>query len=175
MPESSLKIEKTKLDGVLLITPKVFEDHRGEYVDLYNEKLYAQAGIPIHFVEDNASISQKNVLRGIHSDAAAWKLVSCLLGKLYLVIVNCDKSSKKFGAWQSFTLSGKVRQQVLVPPKYGVAHLALTDKIIFHYKQSAYYDPSRQSSYKWDDAGFKINWPIKKPILSKRDELGHFV
>jgi dTDP-4-dehydrorhamnose 3,5-epimerase len=112
------------------------------------------------------------VLRGIHGDNVTWKLISCLSGKLYLVIVNCDKASRNFGQWQAFILSQKDRFQVLVPPKYGVAHLALADKIIFHYKQSTYYNPKIQFTFRWDDLGFKIKWPIKNPILSKRDKAG---
>ncbi len=166
---------KTKLNGVVLIKPEVFEDHRGEYVELYNEEDYAKAGINIKFLQDDISISVKNVLRGIHGDVKTWKLVSCLLGRFYLVIINCDESSNEFGKWESFSLTEKNRHQVLVPPKFGVAHLALTDKIIFHYKQSTYYDPSAQFTYKWNDPKFNLWWPIKNPILSKRDELGHYV
>ena len=164
-------VVKTKLSGVMLIKPEVFKDHRGEYVELYNEDLYAKSGIGVKFVQDDISVSIKNVLRGIHGDIMTWKLVSCLLGQFYLVIINCDKSSGEFGKWESFSLSDKTKHQVLVPPNFGVAHLALTDKIIFHYKQSTYYDPSSQFTYKWNDPIFNICWPIKDPILSKRDEL----
>ena len=169
-----LEVVKTKLDGVLLIKLKTFKDHRGEYVEIYNKEAYKKI-INIKFVQDDISVSSKNVLRGIHSDKKTWKLISCFLGSFYLVIVNCDKVSDKFGEWQSFILTDKNRYQVLVPPKYGIAHLALTDKIIFHYKQSTYYNPSNQFTYKWNDPKFKIKWPIKTPILSERDELGHFV
>jgi dTDP-4-dehydrorhamnose 3,5-epimerase len=171
MPE----VMKTKLDGVLLIKPEVFGDHRGEYVELYNEYVYVKAGVRVKFVQDDISVSVKNVLRGIHGDTKTWKLVSCLLGRFYLVIINCDEFSSEFRQWESFSLTDKTRHQVLVPPKFGVAHLALTDKIIFHYKQSTYYDPSSQFTYKWNDPKFNICWPIKNPILSKRDEAGHYV
>ena len=166
---------KTNLEGVLQIKPDVFEDHRGEYVETYNEELYRKNGIDIKFVQDDISVSAKNVLKGIHGDAETWKLVSCLYGKFYLVVVNCDIDSENFGKWQSFVLSEANRLQVLVPPKYGNAHLILSDKAIFHYKQSTYYDPSRQFTYKWNDPRFNIWWPIKNPILSPRDEVGHYV
>ena len=123
------------------------------------------------FVQDDISVSSKNVLRGIHGDDQTWKLVSCLYGKFYLVVVNCDKQSIDFGKWQSFVLSDKSRLQVLVPPKYGNAHLVLSDMTIFHYKQSTYYEPSKQFTYKWDDSQLNIWWPIKNLILSQRDEL----
>jgi dTDP-4-dehydrorhamnose 3,5-epimerase len=169
-----IEVSKTNLEGVLLIKPKIFEDFRGQYVESYNEDLYLRNGITVKFVEDDFSVSTKNVLRGIHSDSEAWKLVSCLYGKFYLVIVNCDTDSKEFGKWQSFDLSDANRMQVLVPPKHGVAHLILSDKAIFNYKQSKYYDPKRQTTYVWNDQKLKIEWPVKNPILSERDKLGHY-
>jgi len=115
------------------------------------------------------------VLKGIHGDNETWKLVSCPHGKFYLVVVNCDTGSKNFGLWQSFVLSDANRLQVLVPPKYGNGHLILSDLAIFHYKQSTYYNPTGQFTYRWDDPKFNIWWPIKNPILSRRDEAGRYV
>ena len=170
-----LRIEKTKMEGVLLIQLDYFEDHRGEYVETYNEQMYHKAGIDVKFVQDNYSMSTKHVLRGIHGDLETRKLISCLYGKFYLIVVNCDTDSKNFGKWQSFVLSDKNRLQVLVPPKYGNGHLVLSDKTIFHYKQSTYYDPQKQFTYKWNDPKLNIWWPIKNPTLSQRDEVGHYV
>jgi dTDP-4-dehydrorhamnose 3,5-epimerase len=168
--KEKLEVSETELGGVLLIKPDVFEDHRGEYIETYNEALYKEKGIDVKFVQDDISVSTKNVLRGIHGDDCTWKLISCLHGRFYLVAVNCDTESKDFGKWQSFVLSDKNRQQVLVPPKYGNAHLALSDMIIFHYKQSTYYDRSKQFTYKYDDSRLNIWWPIENPILSQRDK-----
>lgn len=170
-----IEIVETDLRDVLLIKCEIFKDHRGEYAELYNEKLYSQKGIRIKFIQDDISISSKDVLRGIHGDKETFKLISCLLGQIYLVIVNCDRSSDDFGKWQSFTLSDKERHQVLVPPKYGVSHLALTEKVIFYYKQSTYYNPSKQFTFKYNDPRFNIKWPIKNPILSERDKAGRYI
>jgi len=170
-----MEITKTTLDDVLLIKLDVFEDHRGEYVETYNEELYRKNGIDIKFVQDDISISAKNVLRGIHGDSETWKLISCLYGKFYLMVVNCDVNSENFGKWESFVLSDVNRLQVLVPPKYGNAHLILSDKAIFHYKQSTYYNPEKQFTYKWNEPKFNIWWPINNPILSQRDEEGPYV
>jgi dTDP-4-dehydrorhamnose 3,5-epimerase len=167
-------VSKTKLDGVLLVKPEVFEDFRGQYVETYNDKLYAEHGITAKFVQDDISVSSRHVLRGIHGDGETWKLVSCLYGKFYLVVVNCDKQSRSFGQWQSFVLSDANRLQVLVPPKHGNGHVVLSDQAIFHYKQSSYYNPSGQFTYRWDDPALKIWWPVKQPLLSQRDELGRF-
>ena len=164
-----IEICTTKLDGVLLIKPTFFEDHRGEYLELYNEKLYKSQGIEADFVEDDISIGTRGVLKGIHGDSVTWKLI-CLHGKFYLVVVNYDEQSPDFGKWQSFILSDVNKHQVLVPPMHGNGHLVLSEKSIFYYKQSAYYDPSRQFTIKWNDRRFSIWWPIVNPILSQRDD-----
>ncbi len=169
-----MQVSKTKLDGVLLVKPEVFEDFRGQYVETYNDKLYAEHGITAKFVQDDISVSSRHVLRGIHGDAETRKLVSCLYGKFYLVVVNCDRQSPGFGQWQSFALSDANRLQVLIPPKHGNGHVVLSDQAIFHYKQSSYYNPKGQFTYKWDDAELKIWWPVKQPLVSQRDELGRF-
>jgi dTDP-4-dehydrorhamnose 3,5-epimerase len=165
-----LEIKKTKLDGVRLITPPtIFNDFRGSYVETYNEKLYNEAGIDIVFIQDDISVSSKHVLRGIHGDDVTWKLVSCLYGEFYLVVVNWDKSSPQFGKWESFTLSDRNRLQVLIPPRFGNGHVTLTENAIFHYKQSTYYDRARQFTILWNNPELKITWPVDNPILSERD------
>lgn len=165
-----MEAQKTKLDGVLLITPPtIFKDFRGTYVELYNEELYKKAGIAVKFVQDDISTSSFNVLRGLHGDLKTWKLISCLYGKFYLMVVNWDESSPQYRQWESFTLSDENRQQVLVPPKFGNGHLVLSEKAVFHYKQSTYYDRAGQFTIQWDDPGLKMRWPVENPILSKRD------
>lgn len=164
-----IKVSETELEGVLFIKPFVFEDHRGDFIEIYNEKEYREQGINISFVQDDISTSKKDVLRGIHGDTITWKLVSCISGKIYYVVANCDTQNKNFGRWQAFILSEKNRCQILVPPKYGQAFLALSNEITFHYKQTTYYDRSKQFTYKWNDPKFQIWWPIFTPILSQRD------
>ena len=172
-----MEVLETKLHNVLLIKPDVFEDFRGFFVETYNEKEYTKAikektGYKVKFVADDVSVSSKHVLRGIHGDAETWKLIDCLKGRIYVVIVNCDEESQNFGKSESFVLSDTNRHQVLVPPKFGTSHLVLSEEAIFHYKQSTYYDPGvlKQFTYKWNDPKLGIWWPIKNPILSKRDE-----
>ena len=164
-----INVTKIDLDGVLEIQTHAFEDYRGEYLELYNEKLYQNHGISVNFVQDDISSSSRHILRGIHGDDKTWKLVSCLYGKFYFVVVNCDTASAEFGRWQSWTLSDRNRLQILVPPKYGNAHLIMSEMAIFHYKQSTYYDRAGQFTYKWHDPKFNIWWPVVDPILSIRD------
>ena len=166
-----MEVKRTKQKGVLLVTPPtVFEDFRGSYVETYNEALYKEAGIAVKFVQDDISVSTRNVLRGIHGDGETWKLISCLFGKFYLVVVNWDNSSSEYKSWQSFVLSDQNRLQVLVPPKFGNGHLVLSDQAIFQYKQNTYYNRAGQFTLLWNDPDLKIWWPEKSPILSQRDE-----
>ncbi len=166
-----MKVEKTRLPHVLKINLDVFTDHRGKYIETYNEKLYHDMGIQTHFVQDDISVSGKNVLRGLHGDDRTWKLISCLYGKFLLAVVNCNLESDDFGKWQTFTLSDTNHSQVLVPPKYANGHLVQSEKAIFHYKQSTYYEGAKnQFTYRWDEPMFEILWPIKNPILSSRDD-----
>ena len=167
---SELKIEKTKLDSVLLVHPPTqYEDFRGDYVEIYNEEIYRGAGIADHFVQDDYATSSRHVLRGIHGDAKTTKLISCLYGTIYVIVVNNDETSPQFRTWQSFTLSDRNRLQVYVPAKFGNAYLVMTDYAVFHYKQTTYYDRPGQFTIKWNDPVFKFWWPVKEPILSERD------
>ena len=168
-------VENTQLKNVLLIRLDAFEDHRGSYLELYNRKLYQDNGIKTDFVEDDISIATRGVIKGIHGDLSTWKLISCLHGKFYLVVINYDQNSEDYGKWVSFTLSESNNYQILVPPKHGNGHQCLSDKSIFHYKQSSYYNPKSQFTIKWNDPRFDVWWPIKNPILSRRDETGDFV
>lgn len=165
-----MQVSKTPLDGVLLITPPtIFEDFRGQYVETYNRELYNEAGITVDFIQDDISNSSRHVLRGVHGDAATWKLVSCLHGSLYLMVVNNDPTSSQYRQWTSFTLSEKNRQQVLVPPKFGNGHLVLSEQAIFHYKQTTTYCRDGQFTIMWNDPAYGMWWPVSNPILSRRD------
>jgi len=171
-----MEIQKTKLKGVLLMTPPtIFEDFRGCYVETYNEKLYNEAGIALKFVQDDISVSSRHVLRGLHGDGETWKLVSCLYGQFFLAVMNYDESSPQYLQWDAFTLSDKNRLQVLIPPRFGNGHLVLSPTAIFHYKQTSYYNRAGQFTLAWNDPKIGISWPVKKPIVSKRDETAEFL
>lgn len=165
-----MKITKGKLDGVAVITPPtIFEDFRGTYVETYHEELYKAAGITADFIQDDISVSKKNVLRGIHGDQETWKLISCLYGEFFLVVVNWDETSPQYGMWESFVLSDRNRLQVIIPPKFGNGHLVLSEQAIFQYKQSTYYNRTGQFTIMWNDPKLSIDWPVKDPVLSSRD------
>jgi dTDP-4-dehydrorhamnose 3,5-epimerase len=170
-----VRVEKTRLNEIKLIHVEWFEDHRGEYVETYNKSKYFDAGITIDFVQDDYSLSTKGVLRGVHGDTTTWKLISCPYGKFYLVVLNNIEGSQQYGQWESFVLSEKNKKQVLIPPGFGNGHLVLSKMAIFSYKQSTNYDPKSQFSIRWNDPIFKMWWPTQNPILSRRDEVGHYV
>ena len=170
LTENSMNVQKTPLDGVLLIEPPTnFEDFRGSYVELYNKVLYHKAGIFEEFLQDDISTSRKNVLRGLHGDRTTTKLISCLQGAFYLVVVNNKPDSPEYLKWTSFTLSDRNRLQVLIPPGFANGHLVISDTAIFHYKQTTLYDRSSQFTLMWNDQSLDIWWPIKDPVLSRRD------
>ncbi len=169
-PDPLLKIRKTPLDGVLIVEPlTIFEDFRGHYIELYNLPAYKAAGIQHEFIQDDISVSRKHVLRGIHGDYKTAKLISCLHGAFYLVVVNNIPESPQYRQWTAFTLSDRNRSQVLVPPGFGNGHTVLTKTAMFHYKQTTGYDRSSQFTLLWNDPALKISWPIKNPIMSQRD------
>lgn len=163
------------MEGVLFVERESFKDARGEFLETYNEAEYKKQGIAVDFLEDDISVSVKDVLRGIHGNDETWKLVSCLHGKVFFVVVNCDKNSAGFGTWESFDLNDVNHASILVPPLHGAAYCALTDKVIFHYKQSAYYNPKGQFTYRFDEPKFGIRWPIKNPILAPRDAAAKYI
>jgi dTDP-4-dehydrorhamnose 3,5-epimerase len=173
IPMTELNVKKTELQGVLLIEPPTnFHDFRGEYVELYNEELYHKAGITTPFIQDDISVSSQHVLRGIHGDAETAKLVSCLYGKFYLIVINNNPDSPQYRKWTSFMLSDKNRMQIFIPPKFGNGHVVLSDWAMFHYKQNTTYNRAGQFTLIWNDPALGLWWPVATPIVSRRD-MGH--
>jgi dTDP-4-dehydrorhamnose 3,5-epimerase len=153
---------------------KSFKDKRGFYWTSWKSGSIKK----IKFKHDKFSLSNKNVLRGLHGDNKTWKLVSCPYGKFLLVIVNLNKKSKDYLKWEKFLLSHKNGLQILIPPNYANGHLCLSDKCLFHYKLSyrgKYVDSNKQFSLRWNDPKININWKVKNPILSKRDKNSKFL
>lgn len=167
---SDLVYEATSLQGVLKIYPTTdFLDHRGRYLEIYNKLAFESSGINHLFVQDDVSLSRQNVLRGLHGDFETWKLVTCLYGSLYLIVVNNIETSVEFKKWESFIISENNRFQVLIPPGFGNGHLILSETGLFHYKQTTYYGRINQFTIKWNDPNYNFSWPCSHPILSKRD------
>jgi dTDP-4-dehydrorhamnose 3,5-epimerase len=162
-----MQILDTDIEGLKIIQPEFHEDYRGTNFEAYNEKDYYI--IPNRFVVDSISTSRKHVLRGIHGDYRTTKLISCLYGTIFFVVIDCRPDSNTYGDYVTVTLSDRNKQQVLVPPGCGNAHLVMSDECVFSYKLDQYYDLNSQFTLKWNDDRFDIPWPIKHPILSERD------
>ena len=163
-------VEYTDLAEVLLITPlAIHEDFRGTNTEIFNDEIYWDNIGKIDWKMDSVSTSRKHVLRGVHGDAKTYKLISCLYGTIYLLVVDNRPLSPTFKQHISFTLSDKNRLQVLVPPGFGNGHLVMSHTAVFHYKWSEYYDREAQFTIKWNDPEYEFWWPIKYPITSQRD------
>tara|TARA_B100000963_G_C22430927_1_gene582119 strand:+ start:153 stop:644 length:492 start_codon:yes stop_codon:yes gene_type:complete len=163
-----MRLIKTKLKDIYEISLETFTDFRGKYTEIYNKKFLEKFNI--NFIQDDISTSRYSVIRGIHGDFKTWKLVTCLYGSFYLIVIDNRKNSKQFGSWTSFTLTSENNKQILIPPGFGNGHQVLTKEAIFHYKQNTMYDRKSQFTIKYNDPKFKFVWPISNPILSDRDK-----
>ena len=168
-----LRISTCNIEDGRVIDLDYFEDHRGVYVEIYNAELYDAQNLP-RFVQDDYSISRRHVLRGLHGDQDTWKLITCPIGEIYFVVLDLREKSPSFGTWQSFVISEHNHRQILVPPGCANGHLVMSERAMFHYKQSTYYSKN-QFTVRWDDPKHKIWWPIASPILSRRDQAGQYV
>jgi dTDP-4-dehydrorhamnose 3,5-epimerase len=156
-------VDKTVNGAYMIALDKYFSDHRGRYVETYNRAALAEYGIDVEFVQDDISISHENVLRGFHGDQETWKLISCPYGSIYVATVSPE------GLACGVRLD-TLRCQLLVPPRYGLAHLVLSESAIFAYKQSTYYHPESQFTIPWNHPAIDVAWPVRgEPILSDRD------
>ena len=170
-----MKLEFSKVFGkdVAIIEPPIHRDFRGEYTETWNienYKVLGPDGNGVEWKQDDISVSWRNTLRWFHGDERTWKLISCLQGHLYQVIVDMRPDSPTYLKWESFTLNDKNRLQILIPPMFGNAHLVMSDTATFHYKQSTLYEgQGKQFTVKWDDPKIGAFWPITNPILSERD------
>lgn len=165
-----LTVEKTTLKGVYLVKPSAHEDARGNFYETYNEKAYNEAGLTAKFVQDDVSRSVKDVLKGMHGDPGTTKLVQCVSGSVYAVILNCDEASPDFGKWESFILSDENKYQLYIPPMYGNGYYVLSDTAVYTYKQDTYYGEYKQFTYKYNDERFGIQWPAEASVISERDK-----
>ena len=156
--------------GVHIFEPDVFTDVRG---DLWTTWKKDEFPYDIEFNHDKVSTSRKNVLRGIHGDFKSHKLITCLFGQLFFILVDNRKDSKTYLQHQSMILDDRKRKMVLVPPGVGNGFLVLSDNSVFSYKwayEGKYPDVEDQFTIKWNDKRLNIDWPITNPILQKRDK-----
>ena len=166
-------IESTPLKGLLVITPKCFEDDRGFFLETYQLARYREAGIVENFVQDNHSRSTKRVLRGLHfqkEPKAQGKLVRVIQGEVFDVAVDIRKSSATFGKWVGEILSSENRKQLWIPEGFAHGYLTLSETSEFLYKATDFYNVNYESSLFWNDQDLNITWPFEDPNLSEKDQ-----
>ncbi|WCJ59689.1 dTDP-4-dehydrorhamnose 3,5-epimerase [Fontisphaera persica] len=167
-----MKVETTEIPGLLIITPDVFGDARGFFMETWNRRRYQEAGLPdVDFVQDNISLSRRGTLRGLHfqNPRAQGKLVSVLQGEVFDVALDLRRSSPTFGRWHGVRLDAESKTQFYIPPGFAHGFAVLSETALFHYKCTDYYSPQDELAVRWDDPSIGIRWPVENPILSRRD------
>jgi dTDP-4-dehydrorhamnose 3,5-epimerase len=170
-----MEVIETKLKGVLVLQPKVFEDARGYFFESYNENLFKQAGLHLNFVQDNQSLSQKGVLRGLHfqnNPHAQGKLVRVITGAVFDVAVDIRKSSPTYGQWFGMELNEKNKTMMYIPEGFAHGFATLQDNTIFSYKCTNFYNKASEDCLLWNDPDIGINWNLENPLLSEKDLQG---
>jgi len=170
-----MEIIETNLKGLLVIKPKVFEDERGYFFESYNYHLFKQAGLDFNFVQDNQSLSQTGVLRGLHfqnNPNAQGKLVRVISGSVFDVAVDIRKKSPTYGQWFGLELTEQNKWMMYIPEGFAHGFATLQDFTVFSYKCTNFYNKASEDCIFWNDSDLAINWPIENPILSDKDLLG---
>lgn len=169
----------TQLPEVIQIQPSVYEDERGFFMEVYQNKLYYEAGIPFEFVQDNHSSSKKSVLRGLHYQIShtQGKLVRVVVGEIFDVAVDLRQSSPNFGQWVGFNLSAENKTLLWIPPGFAHGFYTQSERADVVYKTTDYFDPAGERCIRWDDPNLAISWPIsegERPIVSQKDQAGSY-
>ncbi|MEW6698642.1 MAG: dTDP-4-dehydrorhamnose 3,5-epimerase [Bacillota bacterium] len=166
-----MKLMETRLPGVVIIEPRVFNDSRGFFMEIWQQERYQQAGISAGFVQDNLSFSTKGVLRGLHfqNPNTQGKLVCVLQGEVFDVAVDIRVGSPTFGQWVGVLLSADNMRQLYIPEGFAHGFCVLSDTALFTYKCTDYYNPATEGGIIWNDPDINIDWPLEEPVLSKKD------
>jgi dTDP-4-dehydrorhamnose 3,5-epimerase len=169
-----MKVTLTRLPGVLLLEPRVFTDARGFFLESYNQKTMAEAGIHEQFVQDNHSFSSRNVVRGLHYQVRPQgKLVRVVVGEILDIVVDMRRSSQTFGQWDGQVLSGGNQRMLWVPPGFAHGFHVRSESAHVIYKATNFYDPEAERTIAWNDPELKIDWQLtKSPIVSAKDSQG---
>lgn len=172
-----MKVIASSIPEVLLIEPDVFGDERGFFTETWQSQRYLDAGISGPFVQDNLSLSQYGVLRGLHYQKpnSQGKLVYVLQGEVFDVAVDVRVGSPTFGQWVGYTLSADNKRQLWVPEGFAHGFCVTSDMALFAYKCTTFYAPQSEHSIRWDDPEIDIKWPISAPSLSAKDSQAMFL
>lgn len=170
---------KLSIPDVILVKPKVFGDNRGFFLEGYKKSEFYQNGITVEFNQDNHSLSEKGVLRGLHYQTypkSQAKLVRCIEGEIFDVAVDIRKNSPTFGMWVGEKLSEENKQMLYIPEGFAHGFVVLSERAQLLYKASGEYAPECDRGIRWDDPDININWGINfAPVLSEKDEKQPFL
>lgn len=166
-----MNIIKTDFEGLLIFEPKVFKDDRGTFFESWTKKDYKNAGINEEFLQDNVSVSKKNVLRGLHFQKNQGQLVTVTYGRIFDVVVDIRPYSKTHKKHFSIELSDENSLQLYMPPGFAHGFCVLSDMAIINYKCTQYYDPNWEGVVAWNDSEIGIEWPQINFKLSEKDAL----
>ncbi|MBN2402975.1 MAG: dTDP-4-dehydrorhamnose 3,5-epimerase [Spirochaetes bacterium] len=164
--------KKLEIDGLVLIEPRIFKDERGFFLESYKRSDFVANGIEYNFLQDNHSLSGRNVIRGLHyqhAPKAQGKLVRVMTGSVWDVAVDIRRSSPTYLKWLSVELSGENNKMLFIPPGFAHGFLALTDNVHLVYKCTEEYDPKLDTGIRWDDPDIGVKWPVADPIISSKD------
>jgi dTDP-4-dehydrorhamnose 3,5-epimerase len=167
-----MEIVETGIKDLIIIKPRVFEDERGYFFESYNKSTFAAAGLNMEFLQDNQSLSQKGVLRGLHFQNpphAQGKLVRVINGAVLDVAVDIRSHSPTYGQWRSVELTEKNKWMFYVPPGFAHGFLTLQNNTIFSYKCTDVYHKASEGCILWNDTDLNIDWNYKDPLLSAKD------
>jgi len=170
-----MEITESYIKGLFVIKPKVFEDARGYFFESYNNSVFEKAGLNLNFVQDNQSLSQKGVLRGLHFQNpphAQGKLVRVITGAVYDVAVDIRKGSPTYGKYFGLELTESNKWMMYIPEGFAHGFLTLTDNTVFSYKCTNYYNKSSEDCLLWNDPEIGIDWNVIDPLLSDKDKEG---
>jgi len=172
-----MNVIETSIPTVLIVEPTVFSDERGFFLETYHQLRYESQGIEVLFVQDNYSRSQKGVLRGLHCQVehGQGKLVSVNRGSVFDVAVDIRYGSPDFGKWVGVMLDDENHRQLFIPPGFAHGFCVLSKEADFSYKCTDYYHPETEIGIRWDDPVINIEWPIKGPSLSHKDQQNPFL
>ncbi len=167
-----MSFQTTTLEGVILVEPRVFTDERGFFIETYHLERYRRGGIPAVFVQDNHSRSSLGILRGLHAQRLhpQGKLVRCVEGEIWDVAVDIRIGSPTFKKWFGARLSAENFHQLYVPPGFAHGFCVLSDIAQVEYKCTDFYHPEDEIGLAWDDPDLAIDWPLKDPTLSTKDQ-----
>ena len=167
-----MNILSTSIEDVLIIEPEIFQDSRGFFTETYHQKRYQEYGIDGVFVQDNLSFSVRGTLRGLHyqSRYPQAKLVQAITGEIFDVAVDIRPDSPTFGKWTGVHLSNQNKRQLFIPEGFAHGFCVLSETAHFLYKCSAFYDPDDERGILWSDPDIRIDWPVKAPIVSDKDQ-----